>query len=142
MNQSTFGRKRDSRNLLIRNLAASVILYESVTTTQAKARFVQPFIERLITIGKNPDKLTARRQLSTYLPDEKAITKILEELTTRFADQTSGYTRRIGLAPRAGDGAPMTLLQLSKTVRLDQKSAKKEKAAETTKKSEAKAKKA
>ncbi len=118
MKPSSFGRKRDSRNLLLRNLAASVILYESVKTTAAKASSVQPIVEHLIHIGKTTDRLTARRQLLHYLPDEKAILKILDELTPRYKDQTSGYTRRYPLAPRLGDSAPLAVIQLTKNARL------------------------
>lgn len=119
MNQSSFGRKRDQRNLMLRNLATSVILYESVTTTDAKGRAVQPIVDRLIRTGQSEDKLTARRKLMAYLTDEKAVNKILEELVTRFNDRQSGFTRRYQLPPRLGDGAPRVIVQLSKTVLLE-----------------------
>lgn len=115
----SFGRKRDSRNLLLRNLATAVILYESVTTSEAKGRAVQPLIERLIRIAQTADALTARRQLLAVLTDEKAVAKVLEELTTRFSDRTSGFTRRLRLPARLGDGAPQVLVQLTKTVHVD-----------------------
>src|SRR5687768_17037876 len=102
MPQSSFGRKRDSRNLMLRNLAASVILYETVTTTEAKARVVQPIVERLIKVGKQADKLTARRRLLAYLPEPTAVIKILDELVPRYADQSSGFTRKLPLPPRSG----------------------------------------
>ncbi len=121
MNQSSFGLLRDRRELLIRNLATSVILYESVTTTEAKARAVQPVIERLISIAQSKDALTARRTLLGVLQDKNAVTKILEELVPRFGDRTSGFTRRLRLPARLGDGAPQTLIQLSQTVLLDPK---------------------
>lgn len=120
MNTTTFGRKRDQRNLLLRNLATSVILYESVTTTEAKGRTVQPIVDRLISIAKKNDKLTARRQLMAYLTDENAVTKVLNELTKRFEGTNSGFTRRYRLTPRAGDGAPQVMVQLTKTVLLDE----------------------
>jgi large subunit ribosomal protein L17 len=119
MNQSSFGRKRDARGLLLRNLAASVILYESVTTTEAKARTVQPIVERLLRIGQSTDKVTARRKLMAYLTDENAVKKILEELTTRFNDRTSGFTRRYRIPVRPGDGAPLAMIQLTKNIHLE-----------------------
>lgn len=146
MNRSTFGRKRDSRNLLIRNLASSVILYESVTTTEPKARMVQPIVDRLIETGKKADKLTARRQLRAFLTDEKAVAKVLDELAPRFNDVTSGYTRRIAVAPRQGDGAPQAMIQLTINARLndlnkkEEKPAKEEKAAEGTSRTKARGK--
>ena len=70
MNESSFNRKRDARNLMFRNLVTSAILYESVETTEAKARVAQPVIDRLIHIAKTDDALTARRRLNAYLHDE------------------------------------------------------------------------
>ncbi len=115
MMQSTFGRDRDQRKLLFRNLATSVILYESVITTEDKARAIQPIVERIIRLGQDSDTLTTRRLLRSYLADENAITKVLNELSGRFNDRTSGFTRRIHMPPRAGDGAPRVMLQLTKT---------------------------
>jgi large subunit ribosomal protein L17 len=127
MNKATFGRTRDSRNLLLRNLAASVILYESVVTTDAKARTVQPLVDRFIAIAKagvagGPEsRVNAYRQLKQSIADEKAIVKLLDELTVRFSDTNSGFTRRYSVAPRLGDGAPQTIIQLTKTALLEPK---------------------
>lgn len=118
MNRSSFGRKRDQKDLLIRNLATSVILYESVVTTEAKARAVQPVVDRLIHLGLAEDRLSARRALLGYLPDQNAVNKIMGELVTRFEGRTSGYTRRYRLPARKGDGSPQALIQLTKTVLL------------------------
>jgi large subunit ribosomal protein L17 len=120
MNHASFGRKRDDREQMLRNLATSVILYESVTTTEAKARVVQPIVERLIRIAQTDAPVTARRRLSTYLTDENAVTKTLTELKDRFSDKTSGFTRRFRLPARLGDGAPQALIQLTNTVLLQE----------------------
>ncbi len=130
MNQASFGRKRDQRNLLLRNLAASVILYESVTTTAAKARSVQPIVERLFKIAQNKDRLQAYRQLNAYLPEELSVRKLLDELVPRYKGTNSGYTRRYALPPRKGDGSPQTMVQLTKNIRLmeETKKSKPEKA--------------
>lgn len=137
MSQTGLGRKRDQRNLLLRNLATSVILYESVTTTEAKARNVQPIVDRMIYLGQAEDKLTARRRLQAYLTDEKAVLKVLNELSERFNDRTSGFTRRFRLPARIGDGAAQAVIQLTKTVLVEAKPAKA--AAKTEKTADAKA---
>ncbi len=121
---SSFGRKVDQRNLLLRSLATSVILYESVITSAAKAQAIQPIIDRLIRTAQTKDKLIAKRQLHAYLLDENAITKVLEELVPRFEKQTSGFTRRLRLPARLGDGSPRVMIQLTKTVRLPEPDAK------------------
>jgi large subunit ribosomal protein L17 len=115
MIKSSFGREADTRKLLIRNLVTSVILYESVVTTEAKARAVQPCVERIIRIGQSKDPLTARRQLQAYLLDENAVNKVLDELASRMSDRTSGFTRRFSLPPRKGDGSPQVIIQLTKS---------------------------
>ncbi|HEY1075029.1 MAG TPA: 50S ribosomal protein L17 [Patescibacteria group bacterium] len=120
MNKSSFGRKRDQRDILLRNLATSVILYESVVTTEAKGRTVQPLVERLIRIAQKEDKLSARRELMTYIFDEKAIHKLFEEITPRYTDRTSGFTRRFRLPARPGDGAARMVVQLTKSVRFEE----------------------
>lgn len=127
MKNSTFGRKRDTRNLLIRNLATSVILYESVVTTAAKGRAVQPVVDRLMSIALSDDKLTARRRLLGHLTDSKAVDKLINELAGRYTGQTSGFTRRYNLPARSGDGAPQVMIQLTKTVLLEEKSPEKNK---------------
>lgn len=120
MNKSSFGRLRDQRNILLRNLATSVILYESVVTTEAKGRSVQPFVERLISIAKKEDRLSARRQLMKHIFDEKAIHKLFDELVPRYADRTSGFTRRFRLSDRPGDGSPRMVVQLVDSVRFNE----------------------
>lgn len=106
------GRKRDQRRLLIRNLATSVILYESIVTSPAKARMVQPLIDRIMTIAKSDDSLTARRRLLAILLDENGVNKVLSELTLRYQNRTSGFTHRFNLPPRSGDGGEQVILQL------------------------------
>lgn len=113
------GRKRDQRDLLIRSLVTSVILYESIVTTKAKAQMVQGTVDRIMTIAKAEDKLAARRRLLGYLLDEKAVNKVMDELVNRMSDRTSGYTRRLRLQNRTGDGAEQVVLQLVHTVLLN-----------------------
>jgi large subunit ribosomal protein L17 len=107
----TLDRKNGPRKALLRNLATSVILYERVNTTLAKAKAVKPIVERLITIGREKS-LTSRRRLLSVLMGESAVNKVLEELGPRYAKRPGGYTRIIKLGQRQGDGAEIAQLQL------------------------------
>ncbi len=104
-------RERGPRQLMLRNLASSLIMYEKVQTTKAKALTVRPLVEKLITASKAQD-LTARRTLLATLLHEKAVLKAMEVLSTRYQDRQGGYTRIIKLGNRQGDGAEMVQLEL------------------------------
>ena len=106
-----FGRRLDHRVSLIRNLATSLILYERVTTTAAKAKEVKGVVERLINVGKEGN-LSSYRRLRGFLFDPKAARKVMEDLAPRYREVTGGYVTLTPLAPRSGDGAPRALVQL------------------------------
>lgn len=110
---SVLGREKAPREAMLRNLAQSVILYERVNTTLAKAKVVRPIVEKLITTGRTKS-LVSRRQLSRVLTIESAVNKVLEELGPRYATRKGGYTRIIKLGTRQGDGAEIAQLQLIK----------------------------
>lgn len=111
--QVTLDRKRGPRKALLRGLATSLILYENVNTTLAKAKAVRPFVERLITTGRIKT-LASRRKLMQTLTLESAVNKILEELGPRYGSRNGGYTRIIKLGTRQGDGAEIAQIQLVK----------------------------
>lgn len=104
--------QRDHRRALLRNLATSIILFEKVQTTAAKAKQVQPVVEDLITKAKTKDTVQAIRQINAVVLDEKASKKLLEVLKDRYKDRTGGYTRILKLGHRAGDAAEMVSIQL------------------------------
>ncbi len=105
------GRKQGPRASLMRNLAASVVLYEKVKTTEAKAKAVRPLVERAITRGKKPT-LAARRLLMKLFYTEPPVRKILEVLGPRYATRPGGYTRIVKIGPRQGDGGAMAQIEL------------------------------
>jgi len=105
------GREKAPRRALLRSLAESVILYEKVKTTEAKAKIVRPMVEKAITVGKKPT-LTARRQLMTIFHTEIPVKKILEELGPRYKNRSGGYTRIIKLGHRKNDAADMAQIEL------------------------------
>lgn len=96
---------------MLRNLASSILIYEKVKTTQAKAKTVKPLVEKVITLAKNKS-LTSRRQLSQLLPQKMAVKKSLEVLGERYRERPGGYCRIIKLGSRQGDGAEMVQIEL------------------------------
>lgn len=106
-----FGRKIGPRQALLKNLAASVILHEKVKTTEAKAKWVRSYVERLITTAKKPT-LANRRLLLTRLPKANSVNKLLEVLGPKYQDRKGGYTRLIKVGRRQGDQAPEVIIEL------------------------------
>lgn len=107
----TLGRKAEHRKMMLRNLASSIVIYEKVKTTEAKAKAVKPVVERAITAAKKGD-LHARRKLISLLPEENASKKLMEVLGERYKDRPGGYTRIVRLGYRQGDGAKMVQIEL------------------------------
>lgn len=106
------GSDKDHTTALMRNLAMSVIIYEKVKTTTAKAKAVQPFIERLISIGKKKETRQAIREIERLLQHENSSRKILELLKDKYKDRTSGFTRITKMGYRNGDNAPVVQIEL------------------------------
>ena len=111
------GRKLDRssghRQALFRNLVTDLLRYDALTTTEAKAKEIRPFVERMITLGKRGD-LSARRQALAFIYDEKVVDRLFSEVAPRYQDRQGGYTRLVKLGPRLGDGAAMVRLELVK----------------------------
>jgi len=105
-------RKTGPRKALYANLIVSVLRYEQIKTTEAKAKEVRGQVERVITLAKE-GSLASRRQIVSQLPNEPlVIDKLMNEIALKYAARTSGYTRIVKLGPRAGDAAPMVQLEL------------------------------
>ena len=96
---------------LIRGLVSSLITEERLRTTEAKARLVRPYADKLITLGKK-DTLHSRRQALRWIEDDDVVHKLFAEVAPRFHDRNGGYTRILKLGPRKGDAAPMAILEL------------------------------
>lgn len=103
-------RKVGPRTALIKNLAQSVILYEKVKTTEAKAKAVRSYVERLVTVSKNPT-LANRRLLIKRLPTQNAVRKLIEVLGPRYQKRAGGYTRITKLGTRPGDRAEVAQIE-------------------------------
>lgn len=107
---TTLSRKAAPRKALLRHLAESLVIYEKIKTTEAKAKAVKPIVEKAITRGKTPS-LHNRRELMKLFYTEQAVNKVLEVLGPRFAKRPGGYTRIVKLGARQGDGAPMVQIE-------------------------------
>ena len=106
------GRASDHRLHMLDNLAVSVLRFERVRTTEAKAKEVRGRIDHMITLAKRGD-LSARRLLVAEMPDEPLIVdKLMGELATKYADRSSGYTRIVKIGPRLGDAAAIVQIEL------------------------------
>lgn len=109
-NKTILKRDKGPREALLKSLATSLILYEKIRTTEAKAKFVKPCVEKLITKSKAAD-LTAKRALESFLLDKKAVRKVLDIYVPLYKDRKGGYTRIIKLGERRGDNAKMVQIE-------------------------------
>jgi large subunit ribosomal protein L17 len=108
---SRLGGSPSHERLILANLATSLFRHGRITTTEAKARRLRPFAERLITKAKQGD-LHARRQVLTVVRDRDVSTALFDEIGPRYANRPGGYTRIVKTAPRRGDAAPMAIIEL------------------------------
>jgi large subunit ribosomal protein L17 len=105
------GRKKEPREMMLRNLASSIIIYEKVKTTEAKAKEVRSLVEKTITLAKKQD-LNSRRKIIEILPQKLAVKKAMDVLGNRYKERKGGYTRIVRLGPREGDGASIVQIEL------------------------------
>jgi large subunit ribosomal protein L17 len=104
------GRTSAHRMATLRNLSVALIEHERITTTLAKAKEVRRFAEKLVTIAKR-ETLHARRTALKQVPNRKAVAKLFDTLSARYASRPGGYTRILKLGPRRGDNAEMALVE-------------------------------
>lgn len=98
--------------LLLRNLATSIVLYETVRTTKKRAKVVVPMVHKLITLAKTKEPRIAIRAINAIVMHENASKKVMEVLKARYATRSSGYTRITPVGARLGDGAELVTLEL------------------------------
>jgi large subunit ribosomal protein L17 len=121
---------------ILANLAKSLIEHERITTTEAKARMLRPFVEPLITKAKKGD-LHARRQVAATLElrntafysGRDTLYKLFEEIAPRYVARPGGYTRIVKLGPRRGDNAPMAIIELVEPLTVAQEATREAEAA-------------
>jgi large subunit ribosomal protein L17 len=99
------------RRAMLNNMAASLFAHGGVTTTQAKAKELRPFAEKLITLARRGD-LHSRRLVERKIKDRYITHKLFTEIGPRFAARPGGYTRILKLGHRVGDGADVAKIEL------------------------------
>lgn len=106
-----FGRKTDQRKALMKSLSSSFFVLGKIKTTEAKARELRPFVERMLTRAKNPS-LANRRFLARYFVPH-VVKKVFEQ-GAQVSSRTGGYTRIIKMGKRASDAASMAIIEMVK----------------------------
>jgi len=96
---------------ILANLATALFEHGKITTTEAKARRLRPYAERLITFAKRGD-LHARREVLTVVTDRGVVHTLFTEIGPRYATRPGGYTRITKIGPRKGDNAPLAVIEL------------------------------
>ena len=133
------GRTSSHKKAMMSNMAAQVFEHKEIKTTQAKAKELRGYIDRLITYGKK-GSVHHRRLAFKFLQNKAIVTSLFEEIAPVYETRNGGYTRIIKLGRRQGDGASMTIIQLvdfeqsvkAEKVEKQAKKSKKEKASKKT----------
>jgi len=126
-------RTSSHRKALFRNLAASLLLHESIKTTNPKALELRKVADRLITLAKS-NTLHDTRLAFAFLRDKEAVKKLFTDIGARYVDRAGGYTRVLKIVRRKGDAAPMAIIELTEKKELEKEEKKKEEKKEEKKK--------
>ena len=100
------------RKALFRNLVLSLIQHERIKTTDAKAKELRRYADRMVTLGKRGD-LSARRLAFAFMQSRDAVKKLFDEIAPRFKDRPGGYTRVVKFGVRRGDAAPISIIEFT-----------------------------
>lgn len=111
-----FGLPADQRKALLKGLLRSLIIYKRIETTEARAKDIQPLIERLVTRAKNDDSVHGRRLVRAAIggksaDDEDIVKELFTVIAPQYASRRGGYTRMAKVGIRRGDNAPLVLLE-------------------------------
>ena len=104
------GRTTSHRLAMFRNMAASLIKHEQITTTLPKAREIRPYVEKLVTLAKSGG-LSNRRLAHARLQDDVQLIKLFDTIATRYADRPGGYVRIVKAGIRRSDATPMAIVE-------------------------------
>jgi large subunit ribosomal protein L17 len=105
-------RSASHRHAMWRNMVTSLLQHEHLQTTDAKAKELRRFVERMITLGKR-GTLHARRQALAFVRSRTVVAKLFDDIAPRFSTRPGGYTRVTKLGVRRGDAAPLSLIELT-----------------------------
>ena len=117
------GRQTKHRWALFRSLVTSLLEHERIETTEAKAKEIRGFTDRMITLGKT-GTLPARRQALAFIRSKDVVSKLFSDVAVRFKDRPGGYTRMVKTRRRIGDASKLVAIEL--VTRLDTAPAKKQ----------------
>lgn len=105
------GRQTKHRRALFRNLVTSLLDHERIETTEAKAKEIRGFADRMITLGKE-GTLPARRRALGFLRSKTVVSKLFSDVAGRFKDRQGGYTRIVKTRRRVGDAGELVAIEL------------------------------
>lgn len=111
MSYRKLGRNSGARKAMFKSLLSAFFEHERIETTEARAKELRKFAEKVITLAKRGD-LHARRQAINLVANVEVVHKVFEELPGKYNERAGGYTRIMKLSPRRGDAAPMVLIEL------------------------------
>ena len=106
------GRDNKHRRSMLATLTKQVVINESITTTDTRAKEVRKFVDKMITYGKNGDLVSRRKALAFLHNDKVVVDKIFNDLAKRYENRNGGYTQILKLDERRGDNALMVILKL------------------------------
>ncbi len=106
------GRETRIRRSILAGLTKDVIMHESIVTTEARAKEVRKFVDKMITYGKRGNLVSRRMALAFLHNDKDVVNKVFNELAPKYKDRNGGYTRIIKIAERRGDDALEVRLEL------------------------------
>lgn len=105
-----FGRERKVRRALLKSLASSLIIKKKIKTTDAKARELRPYIEKMVTRAKRND-VPSRRAMVSEIGTKKAVKILFDDIAPSYKERPGGYTRIVKLPRRMGDGSKMAVIE-------------------------------
>lgn len=100
------------RKALFRNLVLALVKHDRIKTTDAKAKELRRYAERMVTLGKRGD-LAARRLAFSFMQSRDAVKRLFDEIAPRFRERNGGYTRVVKFGFRRGDAAPLSIIEFS-----------------------------
>jgi large subunit ribosomal protein L17 len=107
-------RSGSHRRSLFRNLVLSLLRHGRITTTDAKAKELRRYADKMVTLGKQGD-LNARRMAFAFMQSRDAVKKLFDEIAPQFKERPGGYTRVVKLERRRGDAAPLSVIEFTGT---------------------------
>lgn len=106
-----FGRKKNLRNALMKSLVLNLVIKGKIKTTEAKAKELRPYMEKMITLAKKNTLAGKRITASRLYNNKKAVKKLFDDIAPKYSDRSGGYTRIIKLGVRKSDSAKLAQIE-------------------------------